>query len=177
MMHMLHAGGMEVYAENMDSFETLRNIELPKYDRFLYDCRGKAVKILDPLYFRLPRKHKYRFLWMWRNPQDIVKSQYKFFKLVEQEVPPLTLQSLVSLSNKVNEDYEKSKEMLANYPGSEALVVSFKEVLEDSPRIAGVVAEFLGRDLDAEAMASVVIDREPECYAGFLETKLVEGYA
>lgn len=178
MMHMLHAGGMEVYADNMDSFETIKNMELPKYDAFLYDCRGKAVKILDPLYFKPPGgKHNYRFIWMWRNPADIVKSQYKFFKHLQPNTPPLTLQSMVRLSNKADTDYLNSKALLASYKNSKMLVVSFAEALEDPLKTADIVAEFLDKDFDTYKMAAVVADRGPECCEGFLEYKLAEDAA
>lgn len=177
MMNMLYAGGMEVYADNMDSFETIKNIELPKYDAFLYDCRGKAVKLLDPLYFTPPRsKHKYRFIWMHRNPQEIARSQFKFFKLSNPDAV-LTIQSLVHLSNELKENTEKSITMLTRHRASGVLVVGFEEVLVKPLEVAGKVAEFLGLPLDEGAMAGVVIERGPGCYDGFLETQLVEGAA
>ena len=173
MMNMLHAGGMEVYADNMDSFETLKNIELPKYDHFLYDCRGKAVKLLDPLYFTPPRsKHKYQFIWMARNPMEIAQSQFKFFKLSNPDAV-LTIQALVHLSNKLKENAEKSITMLTKYRTTGVLVVGFEELLADKIGVAAKVREYLGLDLDEFAMASVVIERGPGCYDGWLEHRLV----
>lgn len=174
MMSMLHAGGMEVYAGNMDSFETIRNIELPKFDAFLYDCRGKAVKILDPLYFRPPRsKHNYRFIWMRRNPEEIAKSQFKFFKL-ENPDAVMRVGNLVNLSNQFRANTKDSLAMLAKYRTPGVLVVPFEEVLVDPIGVAAKVREYLWLDLDEFAMASVVVERGPECYDGWLETQLAK---
>ncbi len=173
MMSMLHAGGMEVYAENMDSFETIRNLELPKFDAFLYDCRGKAVKILDPLYFTPPRsKHNYRFIWMKRNAEEIVRSQFKFFKL-ENPDAVMRVGNLVNLTNQFRANATDSIAMLTKYRTPGVLIVPFEDVLADSIGVAAKVREYLGRPLDELAMASRVIERGPECYDGWLETQHV----
>ena len=174
MMSMLHAGGMEVYAQNMHSFETIKNIELPKYDHFLYDCRGKAVKLLDPLYFTPPRsKHQYRFIWMKRAPEEIAKSQFKFFKL-ENPHAVMGLTDIVRLSNKFRDATRDSLTMLSKYRTSGVLVVPFEEVLEEPLEVAGKVVEYLGLPLDTEAMAGRVMERGPGCLDGWLEPQLVE---
>lgn len=174
MMNMLHAGGMEVYADNMDSFETIKNIELPKYDHFLYDCRGKAVKLLDPLYFTPPRgKHNYRFIWMKRAPEEIAKSQFKFFKLTNPDAV-MRVGNLVNLVNKFRKVTIDSLAMLSKYRTPGVLVVPFEEVLVKPLEVAGKVKEYLGLPLDEEAMDCVVIERGPGCLEGWLEPQIVE---
>ena len=174
MMNMLHAGGMEVYAQNMNSFETIKNIELPKFDHFLYDCRGKAVKILDPLYFTPPRsKHNYRFIWMKRAPEEIAKSQFKFFKLSNPDAV-MGLNDLVRLSNKFRDVTKASLEMLRKYKNSSVLVVDFEDVLKAPVILAFRVAKFLDLPLDANSMECVVIERGPGCLDGWIEPQIVE---
>ena len=47
-MRMLCAGGMPVTTDNRDSFEDERVMRLPGDTRWLRECEGRALKVLDP---------------------------------------------------------------------------------------------------------------------------------
>jgi hypothetical protein len=172
MMSMLHAGGMEVCAENLSSFETMKATKLPKDSTWLSECYGVAVKILDPLNYTPPQHHRYKFIWMRRTPVQVAQSQIKFISATGTPIDP-KLGNVIRIANAVEHNTRKSIDMLCKYKESDLIVIDFEDVLHEPCEVADKVAEFVDMGLDRKKMADAVIDRPPDCYKGMLELDLI----
>lgn len=172
-MRMLYAGGLEVYAENRTSFEVDAVLGLPDDPGFLAECSGRALKVLDPHVFQVPREYVYRFVWLDRNPRQQALSQAKLFeaflglKQKSHEIRRVR-QSLVH-------DRPRALALLRSYENSKLLILRFADVLADPTLVAARLTTFVGRELDVGVMAACVVPREPKCLPYMLELGLLEG--
>lgn len=164
-MKMLHAGGVEPYAEPGNigsSYETEDLYRLPEDHGWLAGCRGKAVKVLEPHRCRPPRKiHPYRFVLILRNPLQQAKSQAKLLRTLCSLA--VDRRDVAALACGIRRDEKVVKAMLAQYPDSQTLVLDFEFILDWPHQAAQRLEEFLGRPLDCAAMAAIVRPRAAEC--------------
>jgi hypothetical protein len=167
-MKMLEAGGVEVVTDgartaDIDNpkgyFEDDRVLDLAKSEdkAWLKDARGKAVKIISYLLRHLPPDNNYRVLFMRREISEVLASQAKMLERRGEEQGT----DDDSMREFFETDLWKANYHLKRAPHIEALDVHYRQVLEDPVPHARQIAEFLGRDLDIEAMASIV---DPELY-------------
>lgn len=170
-MHMLYAGGLSVYADNLYSFETALAPRLPYESAFLHDCHGKAVKILDPWRHRLPPGLPYRTILMSRDVREQVRSQIKFLQTIGMRVPN-TSKVRYEVRQSIQRDMHQTRKYLATL--GPVLPLAFEDILTNPHRMAEALQDFVGVSLDCEAMAAVVIPRDPACYPGMLERQLAE---
>lgn len=175
LMKMLHQGGMEVYCEpeNINnSYETNKIMGLPDHFLWLEDCKGKAVKVLDPHRWRLPQAYEYKVLFASRNLKEQAKSQYKLLAALGA-INPLygsrKRNQLRKIERCLKDDRRVSLRRFLIMERCEAMEIHFENILSYPLTEAERIAQFLGRDLDVEKMASVVVERSPENYDGFLE--------
>ena len=167
-MKMLEAGGVQVVTDgartaDIDNpkgyFEDDRVLDLAKSEdkAWVKDARGKAVKIISYLLRHLPPENNYRVLFMRREISEVLASQAKMLERRGEE------QSTDddSMREFFETDLWKANYHIKRAPHIEALDVHYRQVLEDPVPHARRIAEFLGRDLDIEAMASIV---DPELY-------------
>jgi hypothetical protein len=176
MMQMLHAGGMPVFTDLEkagNSYETEAVTGLPEEAGFLADCYGKAVKLLDPLRWRPPRGHPYRFIWMDRDFRQTARSQAKFLRLLAGL--PSSPRDIKAIRRSLEKERPVTLSMLRdrtrNYARSDLLVVRFEDVLKDPLGQAVRVSEFLGGGLHVGAMAECVVSRDARCLRGLLEAE------
>ena len=160
MMGMLAAGGLGVACDRVcygTSWETERIFGLPDSFEWLDECRGRAVKILDPILNIPPRQgYRYRFIWMTRDVHQQARSQVKMLRATGMRV----LRDMPKHRANLRTDEQKSLAMLRQYEG-DLEVVSFEQVLADPHASARRVSQHLDMGLCAEAMASVVMERGP----------------
>ena len=167
-MKMLEAGGVTVVTDGARSadidnpkgyFEDDRVLDLAKSEdkAWLRDARGKAVKIISYLLRHLPPDNNYRVLFMRREISEVLASQAKMLdrRGEEQSTDDDSMREFFET------DLWKANYHIKRAPHIEALDVHYRQVLEDPVPHARRIAEFLGRDLDIEAMASIV---DPELY-------------
>ena len=160
MMAMLAAGGLGVACDREcygNSWETEKIFGLPFNYQWLDDCRGRAVKILDPLQNTPPRHgYRYRFIWMSRNPHQQAQSQVRFLRAHGARV----LRDLPRHRANLRTDEVKSLDMIRQYDG-DIEIVSFEAVLADPWEASRNLCLHLRMGLDAAAMRAVVHDRGP----------------
>lgn len=174
-MRMLDAGGVPAYADNRVSFETDKILRLPTDSAWLRECRGKAVKLLEPLYLAPLPSIDWRFILLSRDPEEQAKSHLKFLRMVsgldvsDTEIP--------KLAASLRKDYPKMHKMLIR--SGPVLTLRFEDVLSKPHSTALTIEGFLDRRLDISAMAACVVPRGPACLDYLLETSLVatEGQA
>lgn len=167
MMKMLHEGGMPVFCENYQSYETQRQFDLPHRSDWMERCRGKAVKILDIHQHRPPKTERYRFIHMVRNTRDQTESIEKFTRLMTG----LTWDKhgFRKMQRSLKRDRETVRQLLPRYKGSMVLEVKFSELVTQPSVAAQQVARFCDCDLDVAKMVAVVIPRDPAALGGAIE--------
>lgn len=186
MMRMLEAGGIPPYFDGGDRANVIigrkeyinLNVVLRETSRirdlkignteWLTECHGKALKNLDPCRNILPMGLEYKFIYMDRDLKAMVKSQRKFAESY-RGLNPLPEDDLYQINREMR---KKSLSFLGTYPGSVTLRIGFEFVLKKPKAAAVQVENFLGRKLDIEKMAGVVVKRTPANYKGFLEEKI-----
>ncbi len=162
MMQMLQAGGIEPYTDanrEADSdnprgyFEHQNAIRLGSDKSWLPEARNLAVKIVAQLLADLPHGEKYRVIFMDRDLRDVVRSQKVMLDRLDRKGGNLSPgRMMMTLDGQV----ARVERLLARRPDIDALFVSYEDVVADSGKEARRISEFLGQDLDLEAMTNAV---------------------
>lgn len=167
-MQMLYAGGMECCG-CAPAFEDLRVNGLPADTSWLDRCDGMALKVLDPLTFRLP-PGEYRIIWLDRDIKQQAKSWVKFMRKVGQIVP----RSSTHKYRKLLQSRRDESLVYVTEMAQDVLFLRFERVLHNPMAEALRMAQFVGQDLDVMAMARTVVDRPVECLPYLLELNQLE---
>lgn len=173
-MHMLRAGGVDLYHDpgNDVSCETVRMLHLPEEIDWLAECKGKAVKILDPWRYQPPKAMKYDFIYCMRNPYEQAKSQLKFMASQGEAVRQDDM-AVRAVSNALLEAGTATIRFLHKFPDYRLHLMNFETTLKNPDAEAKRLAEFL--DLDtAEDMALAVHVRGSDCLPHMAENEMVE---
>ena len=166
MMQMLERGGMEAFTDGLRTadennkkgyFEHEAVKNLMKDKRFLTQVGDKFVKIISHLLFHLPHVYKYKIVFMDRDIQEVMHSQHKMLGRMDKErgkdiENSLSLLKMFEDSRKKAIDWCKAKQR-EQYV--ELLVIPYGDVVANPLKYAKQVNEFLGGNLDVEAMASI----------------------
>ena len=161
MMQMLHASGHPCLADGQREADTDNPrgyFEYEKVKQLRRDCswlpeaKGKAVKIIVQLLPFLPPQHNYRVVFMERDIDEVLASQRRMLDRQGRQGGALSDERLRQVFER---QVSQVKQMLAarNIP---TLYVEHKDAFQRPMEIAEQVRNFLGGDLDAQAMAGVV---------------------
>ena len=163
MMQMLTAGGLEACSDgrrqadesNRNGYlEDERVRSLRRDNTWLDEAKGKALKVIAPLLFHLPRggSHHYRILFMERELDEVVSSQKTMLERLQKRGSELSDQKLKRV---YAEQLRRVKRLLAaaHLP---TLFVAHRDCIEQPGAVAERVREFLGGELDATAAAAAV---------------------
>lgn len=113
---------------------------------------GKAVKIVSPLLPYLPSSYQYHIIFMTRDIGEIVASQ----KLMMYPQQPAD-----NAQSEYQQHLDKIKSWLAIQPNIKTLYTEHHQAIQNTATVARSIADFLGRDLDINAMCGVI---EPNLY-------------
>jgi hypothetical protein len=162
MMQMLAAGGMPVLsdgervadADNPRGYlEWERIKQLPKDPGCIAEAEGKVVKIISLLLLSLPEDHEYRVIFMERPLPEVLASQ-EVMQRHRGTVNPGANASLIASA------FEKNLRAVHAWLDSKAYVktlrVPYHEVLRDAEAVAQKLTQFLGIELNVEAMSRQV---------------------
>jgi len=167
-MKMLEAGGIRVVTDgartaDVDNpkgyYEDDRVLDLAKeVDKaWLREARGQAVKIISYLLRHLPADNNYKVLFMRREISEVLASQAK---MLERRGETQGADD-DSMREFFEADVWKANYHIKRSSHIEALDLPYRAVLEDPVSHAQGMAEFLGHDLDIEAMVAIV---DPDLY-------------
>lgn len=121
---------------------------------WLFDCRGKGLKVVSHQLKYLPGTHTYKILFMRRSLDEIVASQNKM--LVNREE---TERNRIDDEN-TKAEYQRHLDevygMIAAKEHFEMVEVQHRGLIDDPHGEATKIKAFLARDLDLDAMAAVV---------------------
>lgn len=160
-MQMLAAGGVPVVTDRQRKadasnargyYEDERVKRLHQDAAWLGKHTGEAVKIVSPLVPFLPRTYAYDVLFLLRDVDEILSSQqamlHNDFK--EDTVPRQEMKSQLRSS------LQESWNWLSTNPTSRELIVFHGELMANPRRSSLLIAAFLKRELDVDAMAKQV---------------------
>ncbi len=167
-MKMLEAGGMTPVTDGNRTadednpkgyYEDDRVLDLAKEvdKEWLREGRGKAIKIISYLLRHLPSNHNYKVVFMRREIDEVLASQAKMLERRGEE----SGSDDASMKEFFEADLWKANYHLKHSPHMEVLFFPYREVIADPEGHARKLAEFVGRDLDVRAMASIV---DPDLY-------------
>ena len=169
LMQMLAAGGIPVVADEARQpdednprgyleFEPVK--KLLKDSSWLFEARGKAIKIVAPLLVALPASLACRVILCERNLDEVLDSQDRM--LLHRDQPLSTTPQRRQL---LKEEYARTlirvKTMLARRPKTQLLVLQYGQAISNPRGAAEQINRFLGGGLDVANMASAV---DPSLY-------------
>ena len=162
MMQMLAAGGMPILSDgerqaDVDNprgyLEWERIKQLPKDPSCIAEAEGKAVKVISLLLLSLPEGHEYRVVFMQRPLAEVLASQEVMLHH-RGTAKPGADNSVVAAA------FEKNLRAVNAWLESKSYVktlrVSYHDVLRDPEDIGKRLTQFLGTELNVEAMTRQV---------------------
>lgn len=162
MMQMLAAGGMPIVsdgervadADNPRGYcEWERIKQLPKEPDCIAEAEGKAVKVISQLLFALPAGPEYRIIFMERPLPEVVASQAEMIRRRGTTGANLPEAALIA---GLRMHLSQVNAWLAARPGILLHRLSYHDVLRDPAVAVQKIQDFLGREMNVEAMAAQV---------------------
>jgi len=161
MMQMLAAGGMTLltdYERKADidnprgycEWEPIK--QLPKDPNLIDQAEGKAVKVITQLLMSVPKGRDYKLIFMERPLPEVLASQDEMLKRrgASQQVDHAVLTSAFRDHMKNVTAWLEQREDIP------ICRIGYRKLIGDGPACAKEVHDFLGLDLDVNAMASQV---------------------
>ena len=162
LMQMLAAGGVEVMTDGERvadednprgylEFERVKSIG--KDNTWLDEADGKAIKIVHALLNKLPAKRHYRIILSRRDIDEVIASQRVMLERHNKAGGALDQAKLAAV---FTQQLRKVEQWLGRQQNIEYLGVSYNDTLSDPMATATAIGDFLGGDLNIEAMAGAV---------------------
>jgi predicted AlkP superfamily phosphohydrolase/phosphomutase/tetratricopeptide (TPR) repeat protein len=164
LMQMLAAGGLEVLSDGLRhadednprgylEFEPVKN--LLKDSEWLFEARGRAIKIVAPLLAALPAGLACRVILSERDLDEVLDSGDRML-VRRNQGPAATGERRRMLKEEYARTLARVKAMLARRPDTELLVIEHSYVISDPLASSEKVNAFLGGGLDVAKMAAAV---------------------
>jgi tetratricopeptide (TPR) repeat protein len=163
LMQMLAAGGMDVVSDGLREtdednprgyleFEPVKS--LPMNSKWLFEVRGRAVKIIAPLLTALPSGLACRMILCERDLEEVLDSQNRMLQHRNRPVP--AQESRAMLKHEYARMLGRVKAMPARRPGTQLLVIDHYSAISDPLVTAERMNKFLGGGLDIVKMAAAI---------------------
>ncbi len=163
MMKMLEAGGIPPITDELREadednpkgyYEFERVKQMDQGDTsWVVGSRGKVIKVISALLKHLPPGEQYRVVFVRRNMPEILASQRKMLIRRGEDPDKMDNAQMAMLFEK---HLKQIDEWLKAQPNFRVLYVHYSDVLADPrPQIA-TINEFLGGNLNTQAMAEAV---------------------
>ncbi len=161
LMQMLDAGGFPVLCDDerradednpRGYFEYTPVRRLEQDNRWLADAEGKALKVVSPLLYHLPKDFKYCLIFIQRPLDEVLRSQAMMLNRNGQnsagDDPALQLH--------FERHLRAVDAWVEQHSNISRLTLAYAEVIADPRRTAERLSEFLRTDLNLERMAGIV---------------------
>jgi hypothetical protein len=161
MMKMLEAGGLqpvidgfrEADEDNPKGYYELEAVKRTKQDpSWVPEARGKVVKVISQLLQDLPTDERYKVVFMRRQLDEVLASQQKMLvrRDEEDESTDGDMKDMFASHVEEIEGWMRAAEHL------DVLFVSYNRMQSDSESQIARVCKFMGADLDAGKMATII---------------------
>ena len=167
MMSMISAGGIpalideirQADEDNPRGYYEFEPVKKTKEDpSWLNGADGKVVKMVYRLLYDLPADHNYRVVFMQRQLEEVLASQNVMLERQQKAGGDLSKEKLLGL---FKAELEKADQWVRAQPNFDLLYINYNEVLKEPAAAVKAINDFLGGDLDTDAMLKVV---EPSLY-------------
>lgn len=162
LMQMLDAAGMEIMTDrkrkaDIDNpkgyYELEKATQLRKNRDWVSEARHKAVKIVAQLLPYLPSDIPCRILFIERDLDEVIASQKTMLKRLKRDSDKFT-------GHQIQTAYLRQLEMVKRWldrnPNTWVLYIDHREAIAQPTVVAAKISQFLGGNLDRQAMAGVV---------------------
>src|SRR4051794_3073903 len=157
MMRMLENGGLPLLTDGFREadednllgyyeFEPVKRLD--RDSSWLTDTYGKAVKIIYVFLYNLPRDHRYKILFMKRSLDEVIASQ-KIMLRRRDEGDRLTDQQLIDA---YNDQLKRLNAWIQQQDNVDIHYLDYNDVVAQPARAVSQICQFLGLQLDAQAM-------------------------
>jgi tetratricopeptide (TPR) repeat protein len=164
LMQMLAAGNLNVLSDGLRAadednprgyleFEPVKN--LLKDSKWLFEARGRAIKIVTPLLVALPPGLACRVILCDRNVDEVLDSQDRML-LRRDQLPAGSLERRRMLKDEYQRTLSRATAMLARRACTQLLVINYNTATSDPLGAADRINHFLGGGLDVAKMAAAV---------------------
>ena len=162
MMQALEAGGIAAVTDkirtadedNPKGYYEFEPVKKTKEDAsWVVDAVGKVVKMVYMLLYDLPEGQEYRVVFMQRELSETLASQKKMLQRSGRKGATLTDEQM---SNAFRKQLEKFDSWVKDKSCFKILKVNYRDMIDDPAATSAKISEFLGGELDTQAMARVV---------------------
>ena len=164
LMGMLSAGGVPLVVDGIRTadddnpkgyyeLEQVKTLDKPSDKSWLGDARGKGLKIISFLLQDLPEAFDYKIIFLKRSLPEVLASQQK---MLERRGEPAGDVGNEEMARMFASHLTKIEKLLARRSNCDVLYVEHRDAIRDPASVADSINEFLGGQLNTEAMASVV---------------------
>jgi tetratricopeptide (TPR) repeat protein len=163
MMQILHAAGVPIMTDQKRAsdesnprgyFEWEEIKQLTKNPFVIEKAEGRAVKVVSMLLPSLPKKHRYRVIFMQRPIADVAGSQAS----LRERLAGTSAADPRQMQKSLCEHRDRMLQMLQDVPNVDLLEVEYDELLENPRPHLERVAEFARIDRQRVTMMESVID-------------------
>ena len=168
MMKMLEAGGIPPLTDKIRTadddnpkgyYEFERVKQMDKGDTaWMADAEGKTVKVISQLLRYMPAEHEYKVIFMRRNMSEILASQKKMLINRGEDPDQASDEEISALFEK---HLNSVMDWMAARPNVSVMYVHYSDMLANPMPQVAQINEFLGGNMDVQAMAEVV---DPNLY-------------
>jgi predicted ATPase len=161
MMKMLSEGGLltvvdnlrEADEDNPNGYFEIEDVKALKdgQSQWIYDARGKVVKVISYLLEFLPEDLTYDMIFMDREIHEVLASQKKMLQR-RNEVSAVTDEEM---EKQYREHLKAVKYWLPRQANVRVLYVKYNEMVNSPETLVPVIVNFLELPLNAEAMKAV----------------------
>ena len=162
MMQMLDAGGLAVKTDcqraadedNLKGYYELEAVKRTRHDcSWVRDAVGKAAKVIYVLLKDLPADYRYRVIFMQRDIDEVVRSQSAMLARRGERGAGISDREMADTFRR---QLARCATWMAKQPHWKVLDVEYRTVVKDPLAQANRVCDFLGVEMDVDAMASAV---------------------
>jgi len=163
-MQMLSAAGLPIMTDGVRGadednpqgyYEWERIKELPKDPHVISETAGRVVKVVSPLLHALPRKHRYKVIFLRRDLDEIIASQNRMRQRLTGSPPD----DLAATRLRLEAHFEQIKRLLNDAPNLKWIEIRFEELLSGSEVEIARLAAFCGLSGGTADLMSPVVKR------------------
>ena len=168
MMKMLEAGGIPPLTDKIRTadddnpkgyYEFERVKQMDKGDtKWMADAQGKTVKVISQLLKYMPAEYEYKVIFMRRNMSEILASQKKMLINRGEDPEQASDEEISALFEK---HLNSVMDWMAAQPNVSVIYIHYSDMLANPVPQVAQINEFLGGNLNTDAMSEVV---DPKLY-------------
>jgi len=136
----------------------VKSLDKPGDKSWVGEAEGKALKIISFLLQDLPSAYNYKIIFLQRSLPEVLASQQKMLERRGEVSGEVSNEDMAKM---FEAHLVKIENWLSQQQNFEVLYVDHRDTLSNPITVAASINEFLGGQLDTNAMAAVV---DPNLY-------------